>query len=148
MNTIVATLFTVCLLFAKAYAAGDEDVFEWRPEIQHIFRDPDAMPSTWFSQAFTLITLSPWLVLLVGWLGIGVTPAKVVSELMAGPSLRMVSIIAFLASLGAIEYVFYLYWTRLNLFQTLPYLAGLVAITFITGQRALTQVQAKRLSSQ
>lgn len=67
---------------------------------------------------------------------------------MAGPSLRMVSIVAFLASLGAIEYVFYLYWTRLNLFETLPYLAGLAALTFITGQRALSQVQAKRLANQ
>lgn len=66
MHPIAATLFTVCLLITKACAAGDEDVFEWRPEIQHIFRDPDSMPPTWFSQAFTLITLSPWLVLLVG----------------------------------------------------------------------------------
>ena len=61
--------------------------------------------------------------------------------------MRAVSIIAFLASLGSIEYLFYLYWTRLNVFETLGYLVILLAITFVTGQSALSQIQIHRKSS-
>uniref|UniRef100_A0A7I4XVM3 Dolichyl-diphosphooligosaccharide--protein glycosyltransferase subunit 2 n=1 Tax=Haemonchus contortus TaxID=6289 RepID=A0A7I4XVM3_HAECO len=42
------------------------------PEIEHIFRLPEKRPSTVVSDAFTLICLSPLLLLLVLWLRIGV----------------------------------------------------------------------------
>ncbi|KAJ8652454.1 hypothetical protein O0I10_011921 [Lichtheimia ornata] len=133
---------------AHAFAAGDEDVFELQPEIHHAFRPAESMPPTWFSQLFSLIALSPWIVLMVGWLGVGVTPVKVLGQLTSGSSsMRPVSIIAFLASLASVEYLFYLYWTRLNIFETLSYLVFLLAITFVTGQRALSQIQAHRKSS-
>ncbi|KAI7876035.1 hypothetical protein K492DRAFT_210615 [Lichtheimia hyalospora FSU 10163] len=130
------------------FAAGDQDVFEWQPEIHHAFRPAESMPPAWFSQLFSLIALSPWIVLMIGWLGLGVTPVKVLGQLTSGSStMRPVSIIAFLASLASIEYLFYLYWTRLNIFETLSYLVILLAITFVTGQRALSQIQIHRKSS-
>lgn len=49
-----------------ASAAGDEDVFEWRPEIHHQFRPAESMPPAWFSKAFTLFALSPWILLAIG----------------------------------------------------------------------------------
>ena len=54
-----------------------------------------------------------------------------------GPLLRP-SILAFYGSLIAIEVLFYNYWTHLNLFQTLGYLAPLAVFGFLSGQRALT----------
>lgn len=79
------------------------------------------------------------------WLQIGYTPAKVISELTSGSTARTAYIASFLASLVGLEYLFYLYWTQLDLFQTLTYLGGLSIVTFFTGQRALGSIQAKRL---
>lgn len=53
-------------LVAFADAAGDEDVFELQPEIHHVFREAEKMPPAAFSQLFTLITLTPWIVLVGG----------------------------------------------------------------------------------
>ncbi|KAK4515663.1 Vacuolar protein sorting-associated protein 26 [Mucor velutinosus] len=140
---VLATAFT-----ALVSAAGEEDVFELQPEIHHVFRAAEKMPPASFSKLFTLITLSPWLVLLGGWLQLGITPAKVISELVSGPTVRAVSIAAFVTSLLAVEYLFYLYWTQLNLFQTLTYLSGLTVITFFAGQRALSSIQSRRISNE
>ncbi|KAI9314986.1 Dolichyl-diphosphooligosaccharide--protein glycosyltransferase subunit Swp1 [Dichotomocladium elegans] len=140
-------IITLALMAAIAYAAGDDNVFELQPEIHHIFREPESMPPVWFSQLFTLIALSPWIVLIIGWFGLGLTPLSVIGQLTSGSALRPVSIILFLGSLAACEYLFYLYWTRLNIFETLPYLALLLIVTFVTGKNALTQVQEHRKSN-
>ncbi|KAI7902574.1 uncharacterized protein BX663DRAFT_509701 [Cokeromyces recurvatus] len=103
------------------------------------------MPSAVFSTLFAFITLTPWLFLITGWLQIGYTPGKVMLDLFSGSTVRTVSIIAFLASLVSVEYLFYLYWTKLNLFQTLTFLSGLIILVFFTGQRALNSIQARRL---
>ncbi|KAI9254240.1 Oligosaccharyltransferase subunit Ribophorin II-domain-containing protein [Sporodiniella umbellata] len=118
--------------------SGEEDVFTVQPEIHHVFRAEEKMPPTYFSTTFSVIVLLPWVLLALGWTQLGYTPTKVLCNLT---SLPMVS---FLGSLIAIEYLFYLYWTHLSLFQMLPYLGGLCLAAFITGQRALTQVQERR----
>ncbi|CAG8556987.1 402_t:CDS:2, partial [Racocetra fulgida] len=51
----------------------------------------------------------------------------------------------FLSSILAIEVLFYNYWTHLNIFQTLSWLTGLSIVAFITGQKALSDVQKWRL---
>ncbi|KAI9477778.1 MAG: Oligosaccharyltransferase subunit Ribophorin II-domain-containing protein [Benjaminiella poitrasii] len=142
MALVLATSFATIVK-----AAGNEDIFELQPEIHHVFREAEKMPPAAFSQLFALITLAPWLILIAGWLQLGYTPGKVISELTAGSTVRTASIIAFLASLVSVEYLFYLYWTKLNLFQTLTYFAGLALITFFTGQRALSSIQARRLGN-
>ncbi|CAG8848591.1 22580_t:CDS:1, partial [Racocetra persica] len=48
-------------------------------------------------------------------------------------------------SILAIEVLFYNYWTHLNIFQTLSWLTGLSIVAFITGQKALSDVQKWRL---
>ncbi|KAI8082513.1 Dolichyl-diphosphooligosaccharide--protein glycosyltransferase subunit Swp1 [Gilbertella persicaria] len=138
------------LLFAASFtalvqAAGQEDVFEWQPEIHHVFREAEKMPPATFSMIFALVTLSPWIFLLIGWLRLGYTPANVISELTQGSKTRSIYIAAFLGSLVSLEYLFYLYWTKLDLFQTLTYFGGLALVAFFTGQRALSSVQNKRL---
>ncbi|KAI7867267.1 Oligosaccharyltransferase subunit Ribophorin II-domain-containing protein [Spinellus fusiger] len=133
---------SVLSMVAYVYCAGDEDVFEKLPEIHHVFRQPQVMPAAWFSKAFSLIVLLPWIIVLGGWLSLGITPAKVASSLMKGPSSGPASIVAFLVSLASIEYLFFLYWTQLNLFQTLGYLSVLSIFAIAIGQRALSIIQS------
>ncbi|KAI9354701.1 Dolichyl-diphosphooligosaccharide--protein glycosyltransferase subunit Swp1 [Pilaira anomala] len=142
MSVLGLVLATSLVSFVQA--AGEEDVFELQPEIHHVFREAEKMPLAAFSQLFALITLAPWLILLGGWFQLGYTPGKVVSELTSGPTLRTVYICSFLGSLVGLEYLFYLYWTQLDLIQTLSYLGGLSIITFFTGQRALSSIQSRR----
>lgn len=52
----------------------------------------------------------------------------------------MGSVYFFTAMLG----LMYVYWTQLNMFQTLKYLAILGGITFLAGNRMLAQKAVKR----
>jgi oligosaccharyltransferase complex subunit delta (ribophorin II) len=52
----------------------------------------------------------------------------------------------FYSSIVALEGTFFLYYTSWNLFKTLPVLAALGTITFLSGSRALSEVQERRLS--
>ncbi|KAF7725719.1 hypothetical protein EC973_009437 [Apophysomyces ossiformis] len=147
MARSIYTWLAILSLTAVVHAAGEEDVFEWQPEIHHAFRPEERMPPAWFSQLFAIVVLTPWLILTAGWFSLGLTPFKVLSELKTGSANRAISVLAFLGSLIAVEYLFYLYWTKLNLFQTLGYLAPLSVLVYATGQRALTQVQIRRKAS-
>ena len=54
----------------------------------------------------------------------------------------------FLGSVLAMEGVFFMYYVSWNLFQTLP-VAGIVAVVaFVSGSRALTEVQDRRLAGE
>ena len=52
----------------------------------------------------------------------------------------------FLMSILAMEGVFFMYYTSWNLFQTLPAAVGLGLVAFLSGSRALTEVQGRRLA--
>ena len=52
----------------------------------------------------------------------------------------------FCSSIIGMETIFFMYYTRWNLFQTLPLLAIMGLVTFLSGSRALSEVQARRLS--
>ena len=52
----------------------------------------------------------------------------------------------FFGSIVAMEGVFFLYYTSWNLFQTLPVALGISVVIFISGSRALTEVQERRLA--
>ncbi|CAO3651452.1 unnamed protein product [Cunninghamella echinulata] len=120
------------------------DIFEVQPEIHHQFRPSERMPSPSFSKLFSLLTLSPWLLLVVGWLSIGATPKSIVSGLT---SQRGIWILSFVGLLLITEYIFYLYWTRWNIFETMTYVGVWSLVLFVTGQRALTSVQLYRLAN-
>lgn len=51
---------------APAYYSGPPEVVTYgpRPEINHVFRQPEKTPAVALSNAFVLVVLSPWLVLL------------------------------------------------------------------------------------
>lgn len=52
----------------------------------------------------------------------------------------------FFGSVLAMEAVFFMYYTSWNLFQTLPVAIGVGAVGFVSGSRALTEVQERRLA--
>jgi oligosaccharyltransferase complex subunit delta (ribophorin II) len=46
------------------------------------------------------------------------------------------------------EGIFFMYYTSWNLFQTLPAAAVVSAVAFLSGSRALSEVQERRLAGQ
>jgi oligosaccharyltransferase complex subunit delta (ribophorin II) len=52
----------------------------------------------------------------------------------------------FLGSLISFEGIFFLYYTSWNLFQTLPAVAVVGVVAFVSGSRALGEVQGRRLA--
>ena len=54
----------------------------------------------------------------------------------------------FLGSIVAMEGVFFMYYTVWNLFQTLPVAAVVGVVAYISGSRALTEVQDRRLAGE
>jgi len=52
----------------------------------------------------------------------------------------------FVGSIVGIEVVFFLYYTSWNLFKTLPVLFAIGTVAFLSGSRALTEVQERRLA--
>ncbi|CAG8498870.1 6399_t:CDS:2, partial [Cetraspora pellucida] len=111
-------------------------VYGPKPEIHHIFRPDEKLPPIWLSYSFVVIVVMPWLFLIGSWTYIGVN----VSLLAKEPKSALMSLL-FLSSILAIEVVFYNYWTHLNIFQTLSLLTVLSIVAFITGQKALSDVQ-------
>lgn len=54
----------------------------------------------------------------------------------------------FFGSVLAMEGVFFLYYSSWNLFQTLPVAAVVGTVAFVSGSRALTEVQSRRLAGE
>ena len=52
----------------------------------------------------------------------------------------------FYGSILCIEGIFFMYYTSWNLFKTLPILLAVGTIAFLSGSRALTEVQDRRLA--
>lgn len=54
----------------------------------------------------------------------------------------------FFGSILAMEGVFFMYYASWNLFQTLPLAALVATVAFLSGSRALTEVQERRLAGE
>ena len=54
----------------------------------------------------------------------------------------------FLGSVLAMEGVFFMYYVSWNLFQTLPVAAVVSVVAYVSGSRALTEVQDRRLAGE
>ncbi|XP_016381372.1 dolichyl-diphosphooligosaccharide--protein glycosyltransferase subunit 2-like, partial [Sinocyclocheilus rhinocerous] len=104
--------------------------------LQHLFREPEKKPPTVVSNAFTALVLSPFLLLLILWFKLGAN----ISNFTLSPSTILFHI-GHAAMLG----LMYVYWTHLNMFQTMKYLAIIGSLTFLAGNRMLAQKAVKRL---
>ncbi|CAD0091995.1 unnamed protein product [Aureobasidium vineae] len=111
-------------------------------EIHHIFRSDPKSPPTILSSVFTLAVLACLPVLVGGWLFLGANLNHLSKAMNAAP----VSHALFFGSIVAMEFIFFLYYSSWTLFQILPP-AGLVGtIAFLSGSKALGEVQQRRLA--
>ncbi|ETN38843.1 uncharacterized protein HMPREF1541_06884 [Cyphellophora europaea CBS 101466] len=113
-----------------------------QPEIHHIFRSDPKSPNIVLVAFFTIAAVATLPVLLGLWLQVGGNVAHLSKALSDAP----VSHGLFFGSVVAIEGIFFLYYTVWNLFQTLPVLAVVGVVAYISGSRALTEVQERRLA--
>ncbi|KAI1844572.1 hypothetical protein JX265_001557 [Neoarthrinium moseri] len=113
-------------------------------EIHHIFRDDPKNPPKVISLVFALAVVATVPALFVGWLALGGNVAHLQKAFSAAP----VSHGVFFGSIIGMELVFYLYYVSWNLFQVLP-VAGVVGVViFLSGTKALGEVQSRRLAGE
>jgi oligosaccharyltransferase complex subunit delta (ribophorin II) len=138
------------------------------PEIHHIFRSDPKSPPVIISLFFLVVVLAalPALAIAVSsiyailphlseysltndsphdglqWLTLGANANHLPVALKSSP----VSHILFVGSIVGLEGIFYLYYTTWNLFQILPAVAVVGTVTFLSGSRALGEVQERRLA--
>ncbi|QDS69028.1 hypothetical protein FKW77_009666 [Venturia effusa] len=115
-----------------------------QPEIHHIFRPDPKSPPKIITLAFAAALLACIPALIIGWGMLGANLTHLSKALNAAP----ISHILFFGSIVSMEGVFFLYYTSWTLFQTLP-AAGVVGlVAFLSGSRALSEVQERRLAGQ
>ncbi|KAL6243858.1 hypothetical protein RBB50_009292 [Rhinocladiella similis] len=112
------------------------------PEIHHIFRSDPKSPSIAISSLFLLFVIATFSPLIGAWGYLGGNINHLSKALSDAP----LSHALFVGSVFGIEAVLFLYYTTWNLFQTLPVLSALGVVAFLSGSRALTEVQERRLA--
>ena len=112
-----------------------------QPEIHHVFRADPRSPPRLVTLVFTAGTLACLPLLLGAWLSLGGNLKHLPQALGSAP----LSHALFVGSVRAMEGLFFLYYTRWNLFQVLPVAVGLGGVAFYSGSRALSEVQERRL---
>lgn len=114
-----------------------EVFYKPRPEIHHVFRQPDPRPPKVISLIFTCLVLCPWLIVFISWYKIGVNLSNFGTHGLSG--------LIFQVSLIAIVCLYVLYFYVLNMFSTLKYLSLIVGVTFFFGHKVLKTRAANRL---
>ncbi|UNI23169.1 hypothetical protein JDV02_009004 [Purpureocillium takamizusanense] len=109
-------------------------------EIHHIFRAGPKNPPKIVSLVFSLAVLATVPALLVGWLVLGANVSHISKALGSAP----ISHAVFFGSIVAMEGVFFLYYSSWNLFQALPAMGVVGAAAFLSGTKALGEVQRRR----
>lgn len=138
VNSFVRNLGQVNLKFSlesKKEPSTSAPKRQARPEIHHLFREPEKRPPRFVSDLFTGLCLAPILILFILWGRIGFNVSNFSFSLSA---------LGFHGGLGAIFALFLCFWLKLNMFQTVQYLLGLSVITFLCGNRVLRSIASKR----
>lgn len=107
------------------------------PDIEHKFKTQETRPSQVVSSLFTLICAAPIMLLFIMWIKIGPNVSNF--------SLSFYSPLFHLCS-GSIYFLYGLFWLKLNMFETLKYLAPLVLCTFFFGNRLLKTFALRRIA--
>ncbi|KAK9505381.1 hypothetical protein O3M35_009455 [Rhynocoris fuscipes] len=112
-----------------------QSIFKTKPEIQHLFREPERRPPIFVSNLFTGLIFLPLLILFILWFQLGINLSNFSFSL---------STIGFHIGLGAIFTLFGFFWLQLNMFETLKYLLGLGVVTFLCGNKLLANLAAQQ----
>jgi oligosaccharyltransferase complex subunit delta (ribophorin II) len=111
-------------------------------EIHHIFREDPRSPPKIISLVFAAAVVASLPVLLGAWASLGANGNHLGKALGNAP----ISHGLFYGSILAMEGIFFLYYTSWNLFQTLPAAAVAGVVAFVSGSKALSEVQERRLA--
>ncbi|KAI4099569.1 MAG: hypothetical protein LQ345_007482 [Seirophora villosa] len=112
------------------------------PEIHHTFKADPKSPPKIITVVFTAAVLATLVSLFFGWLSLGANLNHTSKAFGSSP----LSHGAFFCSILAMEGIFFMYYTSWNLFQTLPAAAIVGLVAFLSGSRALREVQDRRLA--
>jgi len=139
-NPFAWLLADISLTFPEGGKAKQDAMSQYskKPEIKHKFNVPEKRPPATVSLAFTGLVLLPLGILIVLWIKLGVNVSNFPMNLSA---------IGFHVCLAGIFGLYYLYWTKLNMFLTLRYLSMLAIPTFFFGNRLLSSLASKRKAS-
>jgi len=131
----ITWLFSEIDLDLKTVGGADGPaIFQPKPEITHLFREPEARPAQFVSSVFTLLCLSPFLILIVLWFKLGVNISNFTFSLAA---------IGFHVGLGSIFLLYVYFFLELNMFETIKYLSIIGVATFIAGNSLLATIAKK-----
>jgi oligosaccharyltransferase complex subunit delta (ribophorin II) len=111
------------------------------PEIHHIFRADPSSPPKLLTLVFTAAVLACLPALFIAWGLMGGNLKHLPTALGAAP----VSHALFFGSVLAMELVFFMYYSSWRLFTALPAAGAVGLVLFLSGSRALTEVQERRL---
>ena len=112
------------------------------PEIHHIFKPDPTSPPVFITAVFGCMVFAALPVLLGTWLELGMNVGHMPEAFKTAPAAHGV----FWGSIVMMEIVFFLYYVKWNLFQTLPTAGVVGGIAFLSGSRALREVQGRRLA--
>ncbi|KAK5729134.1 hypothetical protein LTR15_002276 [Elasticomyces elasticus] len=115
-----------------------------KPVINHIFKVQETSGSRVISFFFTIAVLAMLPVLFGAWALLGANVDHLGKAFGSAPIAHGL----FLGSVLAMEGVFFMYYTSWNLFQMLPVAAVVGTVAYISGSRALTEVQERRLAGE
>jgi len=138
-NPVLWTAATVSINYpALEQESSSPGVYAVKPEIRHLFREPEPRTAAIVSNAFTLLCLSPFLVMLILWAKLG---ANISNLSLSLPT------IGFHLGLGAIFGLYAVFWLQLNMFQTVKYLVVIGVVTFLCGNSLLSSIAKKSKGS-
>ena len=106
-------------------------MFDSKPEIRHVFREPETRPVSVVSNTFALLCLVPILIMLILWVRIGVN----CSNFSFSPAA-----IGFHTGLAGIFVLYFYFWLELDMFATMKYLSGIGLLTFLCGNSLLATI--------
>jgi len=112
------------------------------PEIHHQFRDDPRSPPKIITLVFLAAVLACLPALFIVWGGIGANVNHLGQAMQQAPIAHTL----FFGSIVAMEGVFFMYYSSWNLFQTLPVAGTVALVAFVSGTKALREVQGRRLA--
>ncbi|KAF6227057.1 hypothetical protein HO133_008498 [Letharia lupina] len=112
------------------------------PEIHHIFKSDPKSPPKIITLVFAAAVIAALPILLGAWISLGANLNHFSKAFSSSPIPHAL----FFSSILAMEGVFFMYYTSWNLFQTLPPAFGIGLVTFLSGSRALREVQGRRIA--
>jgi len=137
-NPSVWHVANIDIKFPEDKSIKEPGLYSAKPEIRHLFREPEARPSAVVSNAFTLLCLSPLLIMIALWIKLGVNVSNFPCSLAA---------VGFHLGLASIFLLYTYFWLELNMFQTVKYLSLLGVVTFLCGNSLLASIAKKSKSA-